>query len=353
MPSSYTSNLGFEKQADGENSATWGQKCNAVFDLIESAITDVGSISMSADTNKTLTDLDGSADESRSAVLEITSSITLTTTRSVIVPTSDKLYVISNGTTGGQSLLITTAAGTGVTVKNGEKRSVYCDGTDVVEGISAMASLALDTALPITSGGTGATSATAAKTALGIVDTSVPSGAVFHFAMNAAPSGYLACDGGAVSRTTYASLFTAIGSTFGAGDGSTTFNLPDMRGQFARGWNSTSSGIDPSRTFGSVQTDALQEHRHRLSTEQTGAFSSTFDGASNTNIWGKQEIEAWAVSTADTSSTPGGIRRGENDDPGVTNSGFGVGSIRTDTDVGINDDETRPDNVALLACIKT
>lgn len=198
---------------------------------------------------------------------------------------------------------------------------------------------------------TNATAITTNETA--ITSNAIPSGAVFHFAMNSSPTGYLACDGAAVSRTTYASLFTAIGSTFGVGDGSTTFNLPDMRGQFARGWNSTSSGIDPSRTFGSVQTDALQEHRHRLSTEQTGAFSSTFDGASNTNIWGKQEIEAWAVSTADTSSTPGGIRRGENDDPGVTNSGFGVGSIRTDTDVGINDDETRPDNVALLACIKT
>lgn len=60
---------------------------------------------------------------------------------------------------------------------------------------------------------------------------SSPTGAVIGFAGSSAPSGWLLCDGSAVSRTTYADLFTAIGTSYGVGDGSTTFNLPDLRGR--------------------------------------------------------------------------------------------------------------------------
>jgi len=167
MASSYTANLGLEKQADGENSSTWGQKVNATFELIEDSISDVGAISMTSDANKTLSDTDGAADESRSAVLEVTSTLSLTATRSIIVPNVDKIYIVKNGTAGSQSITIITASGTGVTIKNGEKRFVYCDSTNVVEAVTALASLALDTALPITEGGTGATTASAALTAFG------------------------------------------------------------------------------------------------------------------------------------------------------------------------------------------
>jgi hypothetical protein len=167
MASTYTGNLGFEKQADGENSSTWGQKTNTTFDLIEDAISDVGAISMVSDADKTLTSTDGAVDESRSAVLEVTSTLSLTATRSIIVPTTDKVYVVKNGTSGSQSITVKTSAGTGVTIKNGEKRFVYCDGTNVVEAITAMASLVLDTPLALAEGGTGATSASAAMTALG------------------------------------------------------------------------------------------------------------------------------------------------------------------------------------------
>ena len=167
MPSSYTPTLGFEKQADGENSSTWGQKVNTILELVEDAISDVGAISMTTDVNKTLSNTDGAVDESRSAVLEITSTVSLTATRSIIVPTADKVYVVKNSTSGSQSILVTTSSGTGVTIKNGEKRFVYCDGTNVVEAVTAMASLVLDTALPIAEGGTGATTATAALTAVG------------------------------------------------------------------------------------------------------------------------------------------------------------------------------------------
>lgn len=60
----------------------------------------------------------------------------------------------------------------------------------------------------------------------------IPAGAVFHFAMITPPDGYLECDGSAISRTQYTRLFNAIGTLYGSGDGSTTFNLPDLRGEF-------------------------------------------------------------------------------------------------------------------------
>lgn len=79
------------------------------------------------------------------------------------------------------------------------------------------------------------------------------------------PTGWLVCDGAVVSRATYAALFTAIGTTFGVGDGSTTFSLPDLRGEFLRGLDAT-RGADPSspRTLGSWQVDSFKTHTHTL-----------------------------------------------------------------------------------------
>jgi len=149
-----------------------------------------------------------------------------------------------------------------------------------------------------------------------------PAGTVIYSARQTAPTGYLICDGSVVSRTTYATLFSAIGTAFGAGDGSSTFALPDLRGQFVRSWNSgannqsVTSGVDSGRSFGSGQTDQLQSHTHTVpyrAAGPSGAISSIGDNAG----------------VADSSKS--------------TNFG----------DVGRFGDETRPVNVALLACIKT
>lgn len=102
-----------------------------------------------------------------------------------------------------------------------------------------------------------------------------PSGAISAFGGTSAPSGWLMCDGTAVSRATYAALFAVIGTNFGSGDGSTTFNLPDFRGRFLRG---TDGGVarDPDRAsrtamntggstgdnVGSVQNHSYQFHKH-------------------------------------------------------------------------------------------
>lgn len=85
----------------------------------------------------------------------------------------------------------------------------------------------------------------------------VPAGAVMVFAMNSAPSGWLACNGAQVSRTEYAALFAAIGTTYGAGNGVNTFNLPDLRGEFVRGVDN-GRGVDSGRGFASFQGDAIR-----------------------------------------------------------------------------------------------
>lgn len=94
-----------------------------------------------------------------------------------------------------------------------------------------------------------------------------PVGTIIMYGGSTAPTGWLLCNNSAVSRTTYADLFAVIGTTFGTGDGSTTFNLPDMRGIFPRGAGtsaklSNAAGTAFAGTLGTYQNDKTQEHLH-------------------------------------------------------------------------------------------
>ena len=109
----------------------------------------------------------------------------------------------------------------------------------------------------------------------------VPPGTIIHYAGRTVPAGYLICNGAAVSRTTYANLFNAIGTIYGTGDGSSTFNLPNLNGRFLEGTTSTpsvgtylSAGL-PNIT-GTI-LGAANDGRYF-----TGAFSRTGDGPSKT-----------------------------------------------------------------------
>lgn len=150
------------------------------------------------------------------------------------------------------------------------------------------------------------------KATLGIA---APVGMVMHYASRNAPTGWLECSGQAVDRTIYAALFSVIGTTFGSGNGTTTFNLPDLRGEFIRGWDN-SRGVDSSRALGTNQSDQFKEHTHKVK-----------EGSVHPNwITGKEVIVSGddftqAVSYESTTSVTGGY-------------------------------ETRPRNIALLACIK-
>jgi phage-related tail fiber protein len=86
-------------------------------------------------------------------------------------------------------------------------------------------------------------------------------GRVDFFARNSPPTGYLKANGATVSRSVYSRLFTALGTTFGIGDGSTTFVLPDLRGEFLRGWDDGRT-VDTGRVFGSAQSDQNKSHQH-------------------------------------------------------------------------------------------
>jgi len=89
----------------------------------------------------------------------------------------------------------------------------------------------------------------------------VPVGTIFAMAAPSLPVGYLECSGATVSRTTYSALFSLIGTTYGAGDSSTTFVLPDLRGAFVRGWDNGRT-IDSGRAFANTQTQSPATHLH-------------------------------------------------------------------------------------------
>lgn len=142
-----------------------------------------------------------------------------------------------------------------------------------------------------------------------------PAGEVSYFAMTSPPTGWLVANGDAVSRSTYARLFSAIGTTFGAGNGSTTFNLPSLLGEFIRGAD-MGRGVDVGRAFGSQQADEIRSHRHFTPTIRRVEYDTT-----------------------------GGDQGYGQDSPS------GVGPNVFTSYVGGT--ETRPRNVALLPCIRT
>jgi microcystin-dependent protein len=110
------------------------------------------------------------------------------------------------------------------------------------------------------------------------VATSVPAGAVMAFARTTPPVGWLACDGALYSRTSFSSLFSAVGTTFGT----TTvndFRVPDLRGVFVRGLNTTAQGWDQGRVFGSYQQDELRAHGHGLTLAAMPAHTHTLNVA--------------------------------------------------------------------------
>lgn len=138
----------------------------------------------------------------------------------------------------------------------------------------------------------------------------VPTGSIILVAQSSAPTGYLKANGAAISRSSYSALYASIGTTYGIGDGSTTFNLPDLRGEFLRGWDD-GRGVDSGRAFGSWQADMFKSHYH-----ETDLEGPKLDGPTRyAGVMGYQ-------------SHP-------------TTNTFNTGGV-----------ETRPRNIAVLPCIK-
>ena len=153
-----------------------------------------------------------------------------------------------------------------------------------------------------------------------------PTGSIVAMATRVVPTGYLECNGNTLSRTTYSKLFSVVGTTFGAGDGATTFNLPDLRGEFIRGLDS-GRGVDQSRQIGTQQGDAIRNI--------TGEFQSTDDNITANVLKGAFYYTGRAAGTG---------AGGSGSEPVV---GFDV-SRQVPTA-----NENRPRNIALLYIIKT
>lgn len=167
-----------------------------------------------------------------------------------------------------------------------------------------------------------------ARTNLGVdsmtnTNTHAPASKIGYFASSSAPAGWLKANGAAISRTAYAALFAAIGTIYGVGDGFNTFNLPDLRGEFMRGFDD-GRGVDSGRAFGSSQvaTSIIQSIGGQAG---AGATESLFMGGGG-------------FDSQTTNSTWGSV--------GILN-GYWVNASGSS-----NQFTVRPRNVAMLACIK-
>lgn len=159
-----------------------------------------------------------------------------------------------------------------------------------------------------------ATANAAANTAQTTANQAVNPGVIGIFARSTAPSGWLVCDGSALSIATYPGLAAACGTFYNLGtEPAGTFRIPDFRGVFIRGWDGV-RGLDSGRVFGSYQADELAAHTHLISPP-----TSDGDGGSGLTATGSGGSE---VITPYASGSTGGT-------------------------------ETRPKNVAQLICIKT
>ena len=178
----------------------------------------------------------------------------------------------------------------------------------------------------------------------GYVDglTGAPAGIISAFAGSSAPTGWLACNGAPISRTTYATLFAAIGTTWGPGDGVNTFNLPDLRGMFLRGTGTNGTGSSSGTVgpaVGTYNADTYLNHNHTA--------SSSVSDPGHAHGYTAPTSGAVAVSG-------GGLPINNTGTTGATTGGAGTGisvstSVATSTTGGT---ETRPRNYGILYIIK-
>jgi microcystin-dependent protein len=182
---------------------------------------------------------------------------------------------------------------------------------------------------------------------------SVPTGCVFCRAAASVPAGYLECNGAAVSRSTYSALFAIIGTTYGSGNGSSTFNLPDLRGEFIRGFDN-GRGVDSGRSINNPQGSANQSHNHSY-----GNAGITVSGANHRHNARGFSLQPSVASVAITLGSGQSYQIGyRTSDSGSTNQAIlNSGNLSMSGTVGITinntgGNESRPRNVAMMYIIR-
>lgn len=308
MPDAVSTLLQLTLQTTGGNENTWGDVLNDQLEKIEQAIAGMTTISTTGG-DTTLTN-----DQARPAILEITGGISSNV--NIVVPSRTKQWTVFNRTAGAFPVRIKTAAGVGYVIPKDLPCTLFCDGDDV---------------FPTDGAG------------------SIPIGGILYHGGASVPDNFLEMAGAEVSRTTYARLFAIIGTTFGVGNGTSTFNLPDHRDRYFRGRSSLFA-------IGASCTQAIQSHTH--------------EGV----------VNASTLSMSGTTSTEGGHTHTYTDHGGASAGGFGgtyaflgnaygattsssgshshsitlTGGSHTHTFTtnATGSDETRPNSIVGLPCIR-
>jgi microcystin-dependent protein len=228
MADTFTTLLSLRLQQTGGNDNTWGELLNTdVFQALENAI--------AATTTHATTG--GALDLSATPLVHQVHKFTgvLTSNATVTIPNLSKRMLVNNATTGAFVVQLKTASGTAVTIPQGCIVDVYCDGSNnIYRGDIKEV------------------------------------GQIAFYGSATVPDGWLECDGGAISRTNFPELFAYIGTTWGAGNGATTFNLPDIKGNGGRFLRSRTAIV----TTGTYQAADIAAHGHSASGTFTGTLAS-------------------------------------------------------------------------------
>lgn len=275
-------------QQPAYNSGSWDVPLNANFGVLDSALG--SSSTVSATSNYTL-----STAEIQSMRLLLNG--TLSANINISIPSGIQgSWIITNFTTDASSAvpcyvaIRTTAGGSNnIDAPRGTTITIYSDGTNLYP-----------------------------------IGSFVPAGNIISWGGITAPSGYLLCDGNPISRSTYSALYRSIGTVWGAGDGVTTFNLPNLQGYFLRGAGTSSYDPNSPRSVGTGQADLFRSHTH---TDSGHAHSYTLTGSAT----GLAAAGAGGQAPSSSSSTTGTSYAN------IQNTGGA---------------ETRPVNAAVLYCIK-
>ncbi len=280
MPSTYSTDLRIELIANGEQSGTWGTTTNSnLGTVIEDAIAGLASVAVTS-AAQALTAVNGGADQARCAAVSLSIGAWGSPTNfAVYVPPVTKLYVVKNTTAYVATVYCstvlgnTTAAGAGVAIPAGKSVILRADGTNIVEQLDYIAgtfeingAATFGSTVTLDADPTLALQAATKQYVDSAVASGVPTGVLTMWSTGTAPSGWLLCNGAAVSRTTYAALFAVIGTTFGAGDTTTTFNLPDYRDRMPIGANTIAASIGAT---GGSKDAVVVSHTHTASTTAT------------------------------------------------------------------------------------
>ena len=258
MSSTYSPNLAIELIGTGDQAGNWGSTTNTnLGTLIEEAISGYGSQAING-VDVTLSMTQGASATARNMTIVLSG----TGGANLIVPTNKKLYFISNEASG--SVTVKTSAGTGIAVPAASKIVLVCDGTNVVVATNYMVSPTFSGTPTAPTAAVGTSTTQIATTAF--VQAAGLTGEIKMWGVSSAPTGYLLCNGQAVSRTTYAALYAVYGTTFGTGDGSTTFNVPNFTNRMPIGAGGTYS---LAATGGSATTTLVEAnvptHTHTFS----------------------------------------------------------------------------------------